>query len=223
MRHKLFVIALLSSIVAGSSAARAEDKASGLSVGVTAGTLGVGPEVGYRISPLFGVRGNATFLGIGHDFDVNDITYNGRLKLSSFGLNADLYPFQGGFRLSAGARINKNKVRMRATPKSNVSVGDDDYTPAQIGTLSGDVRTKDFSPTLTLGYAGGLTKGIKFGIDAGAMFQGSPRIANLKATGLLARDPAFLADIAKEQREIDDEINRYNVYPLLQISLSYAF
>lgn len=222
MLRKSIVIALLTGIAAGSSAARAEE-ASGLSIGVTAGTLGIGPELGYRISPLFGVRGSATFFGISHDFDVNDITYDGRLKLSTFGLSADLYPFQGGFRLSAGARINKNKIKMRATPTSVVSVGDNDYTPGQIGTLSGDVRTKDFSPTLTLGYAGGLSKGLKFGIDAGAMFQGHPRTNDLKATGSLASNPAFLADIATEQRKIDDKINKYNVYPLLQLSVAYAF
>jgi hypothetical protein len=205
------------------SAVYAQGDDARYSVGLTAGTLGIGPEVGYRIDPMFGVRGSATFLGVSHDFDVNDITYNGKLKLSSFGLNADLYPFKGGFRLSAGFRIDKNKVQMRATPANSVSIGNTTYTPAQIGTLSGNVRAKDFAPTLTLGYAGGLSKGIKFGVDAGAMFQGSPRIKDLKATGTLASNPAFLTDIAVEQTKVDDEIDKYKVYPIIQFSLSYAF
>jgi hypothetical protein len=205
------------------SAANAEEQDARYSVGLTAGTLGIGPEVGYRINPMFGVRGSATFLGVSHDVDVNDITYNGKLKLSSFGLNADLYPFKGGFRVSAGFRIDNNKVKMKATPTAPVTIGDTTYQVNDIGTLSGSVKAKDFAPTLTLGYAGGLTKGIKFGIDAGAMFQGSPRIRDLKATGLLASNPAFLADIAKEQGKIDDEIDKYKVYPLVQLSLSYAF
>lgn len=224
MKLNTFAAVLLATAALGfSSTANAEDQDARYSVGLTAGTLGIGPEVGYRIDPMFGVRGSATFFGLSHDFDVNDITYNGKLKLSSFGLNADLYPFKGGFRLSAGFRIDKNKVKMRATPTAPVSIGDTTYTPAQIGTLSGAVNAKDFAPTLALGYAGGLTKGVKFGIDAGAMFQGRPRITDLKATGLLASNPAFLADIANEQRKIDDKIDKYKVYPLLQISLSYAF
>jgi hypothetical protein len=222
-RNIINAIMLTAAALGFTSAANAEDQDASYSVGLTAGTLGIGPEVGYRIDPIFGVRGSATFFGLSHDFDVNDITYNGKLKLSSFGLNADLYPFKGGFRVSAGFRIDKNKVKMRATPSGPVTIGDTSYTAQEIGTLSGNVKAKDFAPTLTLGYAGGLSKGVKFGIDAGAMFQGSPRITDLKATGLLASNSDFLDDIADEQRKIDDEINKYKVYPMLQISLSYAF
>ncbi|GLT00087.1 hypothetical protein GCM10007897_14710 [Sphingobium jiangsuense] len=201
--------------------AQAQD--SSYSIGITGGTLGIGPEVGARLSPMFGVRGSATFLGVSHSVDGSDITYDGKLKLASYGLMADVYPFEGGFRLSAGFRIDKNKIRLKASPTQAVEIGGDLYTPAQIGTLSGHVKAKEFAPMLTLGYGGGVSQGVKFGVDGGVMFHGTPRIRDLKATGGLASDPAFLNSIADEQREIERDIDQYKVYPVLQLSLSYAF
>lgn len=218
--YRMGVVALA---LAAPVAAHAEEQDSSLSVWLSAGSLGVGPEVAYRVSPLLGLRGGASFLTVNHDVDVNDINYHGSLKLASYGLNADFYPLQGGLRVSAGFRIDKNKVNLSATPTTSVSVGSGTFTPAQVGTLSGTVRPKDFAPTLTVGYAGGLTKGVKFGVDAGVLFQGSPRISDLKATGTLANDPAFQAQLADEQNQIDRKLHKYNVYPIVQLSLGYAF
>lgn len=219
----IYIIISTIAVAGLSSTAHAEEQDASYYVGITGGSLGIGPEIAYRVTPMVGVRGSATFLGVSHDVDVNDINYNGKLKLASYGMNLDLYPFQGGLRLSAGFRIDKNKVELNATPSNAVSIGNTVYSPSQIGTLSGNVKAKDFAPTLTVGYAGGLRQGIKFGIDAGAMFQGRPQISDLKATGTLASNAAFQADIANEQQKIDDKINKYKVYPVLQISLGYAF
>src|ERR1044072_1671527 len=69
-----------------------------LKAGITAGTLGIGPEVSYRLSERLGVRGNVTFLSISRDIESDDITYDGKLKLQSGGVMLDVYPFGGGFR-----------------------------------------------------------------------------------------------------------------------------
>lgn len=205
------------------SPALAQDDAATYSAGVTAGSLGVGPEVGFRPSPMFGVRGSASFLNVNGDFDVDDIDYRGKVKLESYGAVADFYPFKGGLRISGGFRINKNRVNVTATPTSNVTVGNVTYTPAQVGTLTGNVKTDEFAPVVTVGYAGGLTKGIKFGIDAGVMFQGDPNVQNLRGTGSLASNTAFLAEIERERVKFNDEIKDYRYYPVVQLSLFYAF
>jgi hypothetical protein len=201
----------------------AQDAGGGLSVGVTGGTLGIGPEVGYRVNRSFGLRGNATFLGVSHNVNSDDIDYDGHLKLSSYGLMADLYPMGNGFRISAGARIDNNKVRLRATPTGDVEVGDDTYTAAEVGVLSGHVKASDFAPALTIGWGGGISRGVKLGVELGALFQGSPRVHDLHATGTLASDPDFQASLRDEEKEIEDDIDQYKVYPILQVSLGYAF
>jgi len=204
------------------SPAMAQDE-GGLSLGVTGGTLGIGPELGYRASRNFGARASATFLGISRDVESDDVNYNGDLDLQSFGAVIDLYPFGGGFRLSAGARISDNKVKLTATPTGDVEIGDDSYTSAEVGTLTGRVEPKDFAPTLTIGWGGGLTRGVKFGADIGVMFQGTPKVTELNASGSLANTPEFKESLARERAEIEDDIDGFKFYPVLQFSLGYRF
>ena len=194
-----------------------------VSVAVTGGTLGVGPEVGYRVSPMFGIRGNATFLSISHGFDSDDVDYDGKVKLKSAGAMLDFYPFKGGFRISAGARTNDNHGRLRATPTAATEIGDVTYTPAQIGTLTGRAEVKDFAPALTIGYGGSMKAGFLFGIEAGALFQGKVRIREFTSTGTLASDAAFRAQLENERQDLQDDVDDYKVYPILQLTLGYRF
>lgn len=214
---------LVFAVAVAPAAAQAKEQDSRVSAWVTAGSLGIGPELAYRAAPVVGVRGGAAFLGFDHDIAVDDINYHGAIKLASLGADLDLYPFRGGLRISAGVRIDRNKVALTATPTKSVRVGKVVYTPDQIGSLSGTARAADVAPTLTVGYAGGLTGGVKFAIDAGAMFQGHPRIDDLAATGLLASDVAFKAQLADEEAQIANKIHKYSVYPIVQLSLGYAF
>lgn len=215
--------AALALAVLAPATAEAKEQKSHVSAWVSAGSLGIGPELAYRATPLLGVRGGGAFLKVSHTFRVNDNDYHGSFRLASYGATVDLYPFRSGLRLSAGVRIDRNKVVLRALPFRAVKIGKVTYTPEQIGTLSGTVRAADAAPTFTLGYAGGLTKGLKLAIDAGAMFQGRPHIDDLTATGLLASDPAFRTQLADEENQIANRIGRYKVYPIAQISLGYAF
>lgn len=194
-----------------------------LTVAATAGSLGIGPEVGYRPTPLLGVRGSASLLSFSHDVDVDDINYHGDLKLKSYGANADVYPFRNGFRLSAGFRVSRNKVKLDASPSGPIIVGNTTYTPEQIGMLKGIVRAKKFAPTFTAGYSSNLRKGLVWSLDAGVMLHGKPRIGALTATGLLASSPNLQQDLIREQGEIDRKIDDYKVYPIVQVSLGYAF
>lgn len=212
--------------VAAAAPAVAQDE-GGVSVAVTGGTLGIGPEVGYRISNNFGVRANATFFGISHDAESDGIEYQGDLDLQSYGAMIDLYPFGGNFRLSAGARINNNKVDLvgqAADGDDTIEIGDEEYDASDVGVVNGRVETDDLAPTLTLGWGGGLTPGLKFGIDAGVMFQGSPKVTQLSTTGT---DPDIQdevnASLAEERVEIEDDIDDFKLYPVLQLSIGYRF
>lgn len=204
--------------------ALAQDDEGAASVGLTAGTLGIGPEVGYRVNKTIGVRANLSLLSFGADFDSDDVAYRGDIDLKSGGLMLDVYPFGGGFRVSAGARINGNKGELKATPSgATIDIGEDTYTAAEIGTLSGKAEVKDFAPALTLGYGGGLRRGLAFTLEAGVLFQGAVRIKEFTSTGTLANDAAFRADLERERRSLQDDVDDYKVYPILQAGLKYRF
>jgi hypothetical protein len=209
---------LLILIIGGPAAARSREPA-GFSIGVTGGTLGIGPEIAYRFSETLGVRGNATFLSISHGLNSGDIHYDGRVRLRSGGAMLDFYPFNGGFRVSAGARINGNDGRVIASPAGNVTINGTEYTPAEVGTLRGQADTRKFGPALTLGYGGGFKRGIAVGFEAGALFQDRVRIRDFTSTS------SFIAaaDLEAERRSVEDDVNDYRIYPIVQLNFGYRF
>lgn len=194
-----------------------------MSVGITAGTLGIGPEIGYRFNETVGIRANAGLLSVSASVDDDDIEYDGDFDLRSVGLMLDVFPFGGGFRISGGARLNRNKVDLNATPTTSVEIGNVTYTPAQVGTLSGRAEVKDFAPQLTIGYAGSLRKGLVFTLEGGVLFQGSVRLREFQSTGTAASNTAFRAELERERLNLQDEIDDYKLYPIAQIGLRYRF
>jgi len=194
-----------------------------LAIGITGGTLGIGPEVSYRFSDKVGLRANGGFYDYNDTDDLDDIEYDANLKLNSIGAMLDWYPMGGGFRISAGGRINNNEIDLEGTPTTTVEIGDVNYSPAQVGSLLGTVTTSNFAPALSLGYGGKLAKGFTFGFELGVMLQGSPKIDNLRSTGSLAANPAFLQQLAIEEQRAEDDADDFKLWPILQIGLLYRF
>jgi hypothetical protein len=212
---------VLTALAAGAAPACAADGV--WTFGLSGGTQGAGPEVAYRAGEYFALRANVGYLPYNRDQTVNQISYSGKLKLNSVGVVADWYPVGGGFRISAGARSNNNKIDLAATPANPVTVGNSTYTPAQVGTLSGTVKGNDFAPMLSLGYGGALARGFTFGAELGVMFQGSPKVQNYRATGMLASDPTFQSDLQIERARVQDRVHSYQYWPIAQIELLYRF
>src|SRR5262245_3639613 len=113
-------------------------------LGVTGGSLGVGPQLALRANSHVGVRLNAGFLSMSRDERIDQIDYDGDLDLNSFGAMLDWYPTGGGLRVSLGGRVNNNEVALVGRPGTSVTVGDTTYSPQQIGTLSGTVTVDEF-------------------------------------------------------------------------------
>jgi hypothetical protein len=221
---KMAFLSALGATIALASPAAAQDQGGSLGVGVSGGTLGAGPEVNFR-GDSFGVRGSATFLNFGRDVESDGVDYDGDLKLRSVGGSVDFYPGGGNFRVSPGVRLTRNRVELRAAPgaTTTVEIGDVVYTGAEIGVLTGEVRPKRLAPTLTVGYGSGRGAGLYFGLDAGVMYQGSPKVRDLSVTGPIATNAAFQTELARERGEIEDEVDNYKWYPILQLSLGFRF
>lgn len=205
------------------SSSTGTDRGGAFSARVSAGTLGIGPELGYRFSETAGVRVGASLLSVNQGFESDGIDYDGNVRLRSAGAMFDLYPFGGGFRLSAGGRINGNRVGLVATPTQDVEIDGEIYSPAEVGTLTGRATTKSFAPALTLGYGGSLRRGFVFGIEAGVLFQGALRVEPFTSSGSLANDPDFRQALEDERLEIQEEVDEYKLYPIVQLSLGYRF
>lgn len=221
MRIKVIAITLAS---LAATPAAAILPGTGLSVGVTGGTLGVGPEVGYALNPLIGVRASATFLGLSGHGNVSDYRYTGHAHLGNFGGTVDLHPFLNGFRLSAGVRsIDDNRIRIAGMATGDQTYGGVTYTPAEAGTVSGKIRARSVAPLVTVGYAHTFLPGISLGIDGGVLFQGHPRVTDIATTGELATNPAAQDKLNAQIDTLRDRVRDYPYYPVAQISLGYRF
>jgi len=222
LRFALYGIAMITAVA---SPANAQDNSrdSRWSVGLIGGTLGIGPQVAFRANPYFGVRANAGFLSVSRDEEVDDIDYDGELDLNSYGAMLDWFPTGGGLRISFGGRVNDTEIDLVGSPTTSVTVGNTTYTPQQIGNLSGTVTTDDFAPLLTIGYGGTVAEGFTLGAEIGVLWQGEPKIGDLRATGLLASSPQLQADIEREEREIENDLSDYDLWPILQVEFLYRF
>lgn len=223
LRARTTMTALLMAAAAltGAGNAAAEEGAH-WKVGINAGTLGFGPEVGYRLNSFFGARVNGGFYSFSHDDEQDDFAYQGKLKLKSVGALADIFPFGGGFRVSVGARSNKDRVTVDAVPTADVEIDDTTYTPAEVGAGTGTINFKKFSPMATIGWGGGFSNGFSFGIEAGLMLQGSPQI-EVTTTGSLSQDPTFRAKLDKEISDAEDDAKDYKYWPVIQLNFSWRF
>jgi hypothetical protein len=221
----MFTRAAIVAVVFGSCVLPATAQENGgWGLGITGGTLGVGPQITYRPGPNFGARASATFLTLSRDTDVDDIEYGGDADVRSYGAMFDWYPTGAGLRISLGGRFNDTEVDLIATPTTGVTVGDTTYTPQQLGTLRGTVAfDNEFAPALTIGYGGKVGQGFTFGAEVGVMWSGSARIENLRATGPLAATPQLQADIDTEEQSIEADLDDYDLWPILQLEFQYRF
>ena len=190
-------------------------------VGVRAGTNGVGGEVGVRILPTFVVRGVVQGYDYGYDQTIDDIAYDGTMKLGSYGLQADFRPPVVPFYLTAGIFANDNEFDLVATPATNVVIGNTTYTPAQVGTLN----TKATFDDIAYFVGGGLKLElgpIETALEAGVYYQGDPQVV-YTSTGLIASNPAFQADLALETAKIVDELDAARYWPMVTLHGRYKF
>lgn len=215
MRRLLIVVVLLLASVPA--------EGQRIAVAGRAGTLGVGGELSFALTRQFGVRGGL-FLQPwepSHTFD--DIEYTLDLASPAWLAVVDLYPLGGGFRLSGGFVRFGGDHEVRAELSGTVEVGSQTYSPDQIGSLSGVFETRDLSPYAGIGFGrlGGRT-GLGFALDLGVAFHGEPGV-RLAATGPIASQPEFMANLAAEERNLEDDAGPFRFYPVLSIGFVFGF
>ena len=80
-----------------------------------AGSLGFGGELMANFLPAINGRFGATFLPLGLDAEIDDVNFGFGLRVLTFPLTLDWYPFHGGFHFSGGLIFNQT-VSVRPIP-----------------------------------------------------------------------------------------------------------
>lgn len=194
-------------------------------VGAKLGTLGVGVELTKDFMPTVNGRVGLNVLNLARDGAEDGVDYNIDLELSSILMVLDWHPFSGGIRLSAGAAYNNNELSLVAKPtNTSYTIGNTTYTPTEVGSLRGTVMFDDVTPYLGIGWGNAVSKDDRFtfALDIGVLFQGTTE-SKLTADGTLATDPTFQAELAQEQKNLNDALDAFEMYPVIALGFAYRF
>jgi hypothetical protein len=226
MKTCLTMLAALGASCAMSATAAAAQGSNGdFAVGANIGTPGVGVQASAKVSDLLVVRGALDGLSLSRGETLSDIHYDGKARLLTGGLFADVHPGGGGFFLSGGAYVGKRKVRLTATPTADVEIGDETFTPAEVGRLDGRAKLSKLQPFVGLGFDNTFVgdRGWGFRALAGVSFSKRPRVTLTASGGALAADPDFQAQLAAEEADVREDAKDFKYFPVVQLGLTRRF
>jgi hypothetical protein len=217
-------IVLLVVLVVLSVCGPAQGAFNDLAIAAKAGTLGIGGDLTTNLLPQVNLRAGVQWFGLDFDAEFGDIDYDVDIELLNPLVLIDWYPFDGSFRVSAGALFSDHDMELRATSRASITIGDESYEAAELGTLKGEVGFNSVAPYVGIGWGNALGRTKRWGlaVDLGVAFIGSPDV-DLSATGPIASNPDFMANLAEEEREINDDLEDFKFYPVLCMSLFYRF
>ena len=190
-----------------------------VTAGPVIGSLGVGGEVGVVIPGGFGLRAQGTVLPVSMTFTTSTAPYAAKVNYLSGAALADYYFFASVFRVTGGLRFGNPSVGLSSTPGA-LTINGMPFTAQQVGTLTGTLRYNSVQPYLGIGAEtspAGLMN-LTLGIDAGAMYLGSPTASLTSANPMI---PASF--LASEQAQIQSSARRYQFYPVIDVAVKYKF
>lgn len=198
--------------------------AAEIAVGPTLGTRGGGIDLTFPLRENLGLRATVAGFEYGRGFDEAGVHYDGDMRLATGGLILDWYPSTTSFRLSLGALYNGNQLKARGTGSgdSNIKIGNNSYDVSN-ESLSGNIKWKAAAPFLGLGWGRpSKSQGWHFGFEVGAIYTGKPT-ATLSASEGLHAQQGFDADLAAEEKELNDSLSKATFWPVIQLQVQYRF
>ena len=134
----------------------------------------------------------------------------------------DFHPTSGPLRISGGLMKNDNGLSALSSISNDVTVGGTTYTPAEVGTITAAAGFDGTAPFFGVGWDWSKTKRFGVALDLGIVSQGSPQVS-LSADGSLVGNPAFDADLAAEQAELQDALSDLDLIPFATFGVVFRF
>ena len=191
------------------------------SVGPHVSTLGVGISGEVRVTPLIGVSAEYNFFPVSN-FERSGFNSEFLIEPTIGGAMVLVMLHPGGGRFGIGAGLLQGGASADATmaldpnASAEIEIGDGAYSASQVGTLLGAFEFGKTQPAFALGWLGG---GLNFVLGAAIA---TPTLT-LDATGPLANDPTFRADLDREISDFDDWASKVPVYPYIRLGWQFGF
>jgi hypothetical protein len=209
------------------------ESAGAQSVYGKAGFLGAGVGYAHGLSESWTVRADVTTIGTYHrDGSTNDFDYTGKLRSNQAGAYADWFPFDNGFRLTAGLHLRDTRIDADGHPTSSgtVTVGDTRVSFGPGDDARARVKLPSVAPYIGIGWGHNVLQrkaGWGFIADVGVAF-GKPRVSfdvsdSLRTKLNLATGGNAQREIDKQRDEFKDDFDKLKVFPQLYVGAAYYF
>jgi hypothetical protein len=197
------------------AAARA-DLFSSVSYGVKVSTIGHGITLEKPLLYDFSVRVETGTMSVSQQISYDGVPYRSTNHYGNVAVIGDFRPYGGRYRISGGLVFGNDHIDNVARPESAAfRVGNNLYPVSGTGTVSGRVTYGRPSVYAGVGTGTGIIKGLALTVDAGALIRNGTATAN--ASGPLANDPAFRADLERFR----SEQRVHSVVPVISVGLVY--
>lgn len=213
-------------LLAGSLALGSLAHADGVALGAHAGLMGPGVDGFFRLSDRLVLRGAYNAFDYDVDGEEEGVTYNGAYEFSNAQLGVDLYPFAGGFRMSAAYVFNGNEINLKALPTGgSFNLNDKDYSSNEVDNIRVGVDYPDSAAYVGIGWGNPVREGKGLGVtfDVGVYYVGEADVTQQVTCGTTPNCAQIKADAEVERQEIEDELADLPFWPLVQLGLSYQF
>lgn len=206
---------------------------------IKASTLGAGAELATPLSRNFNLRSGFNIVSFGYPLSTNGVTYSSQIHLRSSQTTLDWFPTRHGFHISPGILYSRNNVSSIATVPAgqSFSLAGQSYINSVGDPVNGTMTVvfpHNVSPMLLLGFGNVLPRnGRHFSVpvELGIAYTGTP-VVNVNLIGLactnqgcfsFADNPEAQASLKQEIRNLNEDLKRLPVYPILSLGLAYHF
>ncbi|MES1940172.1 outer membrane protein domain-containing protein [Salinisphaera sp. T5B8] len=213
---------------AGLSVMACGAQASDFSVGAVAGTLGLGGQVTYAWTERVQTRAMVAGISADVDFEADggsDLEYSGNVDLLHGALLLDYHPFGGVFRLTGGVMLNDDKIDGSATCEQLAcDLGDNESVLVRGDRLDATARYDSVSPYIGFGWgkSPGAEGGLGFSADIGVFYLGEPDV-DVRLSGASSANPIARDAVEEEQDDIQDDLDKLPLYPVVMLGVDYRF
>ena len=218
-----FAVLLLGLMTAGSAAA-----GDNLSMGIKAGTLGLGLEATWRPIPWLDLRVGGNMYDYDDSGSQAGINYDATLQLETYYLTGNfLFPVSP-FRVTVGGFSNGNELQMTSLPQGSYDIGNGNYSPTEVGTLVSTTSFEDVAPYLGVGFDFSIAGKVGLSLDFGVLWQDEPIVTLVPVGGTLWTDPGlagdtFRAEIEAERIQLETEFEDYKAFPVISLGFNFNF
>lgn len=188
------------------------------------GTEGIGVGYGYGINQNFGARVEVDGFSFSHNYTAGDLNYSGNVRLLHGALLGDIFPAPQvlPIRITAGLLVGGDQLSGDATSSQGTYTINGVTVPSGGETLHAKIKFPTVRPYvgLGLGHKPNGQKGLSMAFDAGVAI-GKPSVSFDVPANIA--NAAGAENVAAEEQNLREKANRFSVYPIVKISVTYRF